>query len=189
MSSITPPDWLKEECDDEYTKSIRNAMIRFLYDSHPNDVVEDVGRLIRPIEVWRCEMTTLFALFKLLKAKNVDIPEQSNQEVDLQIVHSLMSFLFPNSLDVYLRKGFHNYSENSENSSRDNDLRGLKSESQVDNTGPVERNLTALEQMESDFQEINNQRDQVEGDDNHTVIIQEGTLIRRNLAEAVKTLG
>ncbi len=101
MNNITPPSWITETCDHQDTQSVRDAMIRFLYESEPDKILEDVRSLIQPIELWRCEMTTLYALYKLLKAKNVEFPERTeDDQKNLQIVYVLMNFLFPDNLEV-----------------------------------------------------------------------------------------
>ena len=62
MADFTPPNWLTEKCGDEYKQSVRNATVRFLYDSDLNEILENVRSSIRSKELWHCEMTTLFAL-------------------------------------------------------------------------------------------------------------------------------
>ncbi len=80
MSNFELPDWLSEIVQSNETQSVRHAIIRFLNNSENKNIISDVQSLIRPIEIWRCEMKTLFVLYKLLLSYVVVFPRRDESE-------------------------------------------------------------------------------------------------------------
>lgn len=69
-------------------------MVIFLYDSDPNEILQNILSMIRPIELWNCEIPTLFVLYKLLKTKNVLFPIQSETEKAEKLFRYFFCFCF-----------------------------------------------------------------------------------------------
>ena len=95
MRNQNPPTWITQKLTGSFTQIVREAMIRFLYQAETSEVLSILRSLLRTIELWRCEMTTLFSLYKILRGKVLAPLDHQRKQKNDQLILYVYNFYFP----------------------------------------------------------------------------------------------
>jgi len=96
MPEFSLPDWFtSDQAPDQPTRQIVDSTTRILVNEEPQSIMETARLIFDPEDLYSCNKTFLFILYKIFIFKGLSIPEKTESEKEFQIQHILLKFLFP----------------------------------------------------------------------------------------------